>query len=570
MNIKFKFAITITIISLVVTIPFVLIIIASVNNLLTENADNIIISKNAEIANEINLKIEKSTQIVNTIAHTLLALKKEKKAYPQSITTILESNLINNPSLVGIWSVWEPLSWDTEFGNVQIPIYAPYWKKLKGKMTLDTLKSFNDSILGNYYQEPKKQRRTVIIPPTSYSIDNQKYIISSIVSPIILNNDFKAVVGIDFNYIFFQSVLNKFNLNRASSQVIYNSDGRILAHTDRKKIGDFVKNTETDLFYDSSFFFSQAIKESKTQKKTIFSEKLNQEITLFLTPIKIPKLASTMSIIISIPTKKLYAEIFLFNKKIVLFLIIGSIIFFIITFIYGHLLIKPINLAIEYIVEITKKNKKIEIKPNYKNLADERGVLFKSIENLQKNILYSKQKREKENEIAEWIRNGQSKLYDSMRGLFSVKDMSEKSLSFLCKYLDIQIGALYLHYEKTKYLKLSAAYSLTYDDNVNNFINIGEGLVGQAALDKKITSIENLESEYFYSSSSTLKILPKNIIILPFLLNNKVVGVLELGSYKKIEGKKFQLLESVLENIAIALNSAMITKKILRRRRSKR
>ena len=189
---------------------------------------------------------------------------------------------------------------------------------------------------------------------------------------------------------------------------------------------------------------------------------------------------------------------------------------------------------------------------------------------MHKNILHNNQKREKENEITEWIRNGQSKLYDSMRGLFSVKDMSEKILSFLCKYLDIQIGALYLHYEKTKYLKLSAAYSLTYDDNVNNFINIGEGLVGQAALDKKITSIENLESEYFYSSSSTLKILPKNIIILPFLLNDKVIGVLELGSYKKIDGKKLILLEGVLENIAIALNSAMITKKILRRRRTKR
>ena len=217
MNIKFKFAITVTIISLAVTIPFVLIIIYNVNNLLTNSSDNIIISKNAQIANEINLKIEKSSQITNSIAHALLALKKEKKAYPQIITTILESNLINNPSLVGIWSVWEPLNWDTELGTSQIPIYAPYWKKLKGKMSLDTLEDFNDSILGSYYQEPKKQRKTVIIPPTSYTIDGQEHIISSTVSPIILNNDFKGVIGIDFNYIFFQSALNKYNSNRAIS-----------------------------------------------------------------------------------------------------------------------------------------------------------------------------------------------------------------------------------------------------------------------------------------------------------------------------------------------------------------
>lgn len=570
MNFKLRFATTISLISLLITLPFILLISSNVNNLLMESADQQIISENNKIANEIKIKITNTKQLANSIAHSIVALKKKKKAYPQIITEILYANLINNPKLVGAWSVWEQYAWDKNDENTEITNYAPYWKNLNGKISLDTLVNFSDSLLGSYYLEPKKQRKTIVIPPTEYIIDNQKHIIASIASPLIFENDFKAVIGIDFDYIFFQSTLDNFNYNNAINQAISNSDGRILAHTDKTKIGTFIKETGTQLFSeDDLLVLSRAIKKSKSIKRIFFSKEQNEKLAVFVTPIEIPNLSSKISMLMSIPIKKLYAEKSLFNKQMVLYTILGIFLFFSASYFYSYLFVKPINRAIGYINSIGENgNAKIEQK--YNELKNEKGKLFQSIENMHSNLIEKEKKREKENNTAEWIRNGQSKLYNSMRGLFSVQDMSKNILSVLCKYLDIQIGALYLHYERTKYLKLSAAYSLTYDDNVSNFINIGEGLVGQAALDKKITSVENIKSEYFYSSSSTLKILPKNIIILPFLLNNKVIGVLEFGSYKKIDGKKLKLLKEVLENIAIALNSMMITKKILRHRRNKK
>lgn len=570
MNIKLRFALSISLISVLVTLPFVFLVMSSIDKLLIEKMDNETILHTHEITNDLNIKIEKSINLCNSIAYTFQALKKQKKAYPPIIKEILYSNLINNPELFGIWSIWEPNKWDTEINKVPVSVLAPYWRK--GIAEIDSLENFNDSENGFYYNEPKKLKKTIMIPPTNYKLNNkeEEIMLSSIVSPIMLKHKFLAVIGIDFTNDFFQSTLSRFNINNTVSQAIYNSEGVILAHSDKRKIGKSILQAEKSLFQDSLHFFANAIKKASKTKVSLYSKEFNQELTFFITPLKLNNLPSKISLITSISTKDLYAEEILLTKEIKRYLIIGFMLFFAFAYIYGYYLLKPIKLAIDYIVSVGSGNSQYKVTEKYRKLKDERGVLITSIEFLHQSMIKNEETQLKENQIAEWIRKGQSKLYDSMRGHFSINDMSKNILFFLCKYLDIQIGALYLHYEKTKYLKLSAAYSLTYDDNVNNFINIGEGLVGQAALDKKIVSIENMDSTYFYSSSSSLKILPKNIIILPFLLNEKVVGVLEFGSYKKIENEKLILLEGILENIAIALNSVMIAKKISRHRRSKK
>jgi hypothetical protein len=542
----------------------------SVNKYIFENEDNKIINQVTQITHELELKIANIEQIASTTAHSFIALKKEKKAYPESISEILHTNLINSPQLFGIWSIWEPHTWDTHTDSVHIQNFAPYWNKLENKIKLDTLLNYNDPILGQYYLEPKKNRKTTILPPTEYTIGKKKVILSSIVYPVFIENDLRAVVGVDFNYNFFQSILDKFSNYTTASMAIYNNDGRILAHSDHSKIGKFIGKEEKDFFYNEFDFLNHSLKNKEDIKITLFSKDLNERITVFLKPIVIKNYSGHYSLLISEQTSKLYANKINLNTKVIILLITSSIFYFVVIFFIINHFTKPLFLVLEYILNIADENTNLKIHKKYRKMNDVRGNILKSIEFMNQKLKEKQRITQEQNEIAEWIRVGQSKLYDSMRGIFSIKDMSENILFFLCKYLDIQIGALYLHYEKTKYLKLSAAFSLTYDDNVNNYINIGEGLLGQAALDNKIVALENVENDYFYSSSSTLKILPKYLIVLPFSLNKKVIGVLEFGSYEKIEGKKLKLLENTLENIAIALNSVMIANKISKHRKNKK
>lgn len=568
MSLKIRFAFTASVLGIIVTLPFILMIVTYVNKHNIEVADSKVYAEIDNLCNEMTIKLNAANTLSGSLANTFLSLKKQKKAYPGKMQNILYSQLANNPDLYGTWTVWEPYSVDFPKDSMPIEKFSPYWNKSTGEISLDTLEEYIDPINGRYYLEPKQNRKTVIFPPTEYIINGKPETVSSVVVPIINNNDFQGVVGVDFGYSFFQEILNHFAMISPYTVAVYSDNGKIIAHTDRDKIGKDLE-VEKKLLPNSINLYRKAVSEKKNLKHTGFSVKIGEKVNVYLKALNYPNLSGAISIAIIHETDKLYAENKRFNRKIVFFEFMGFMLFFLVMYFYGIFFLRPLNTAINYIMNVADGKTKFNINKTYNRLKDERGLLFNSISYMHNNLIKKEKKRKKENEIAEWIRNGQSRLYDSMQGVFSVKDMAENILSFLCKYLNVQIGALYLYYEKTKYLKLTASYSLTYDDNVENYINIGEGLVGQAALDKKIITLSDVESHYFYSSSSTLKILPKNLIILPFLMNNKVIGVIEFGSYEEITGKKLKLLENVLDNIAIALNSVMITKKILKRRRTK-
>jgi len=570
MNLKFRFAFSLSLIAILVVLPFVIIVASFVNELQMKEVDNEILAISEQVETQIQFKIEQTAQLATTLSHTFISLKKQKIAYPHSMSNILNNNIINRPNLFGIWSVWEPYCTDTEPDSVPLKNYSPYWNRANKEIEYETLSDFNDPVLGKYYLYPKQQQQVVILPPTSYLIMKKEFVLSSVVAPIMLDNDFQGVVGVDFNYDFFQDIITTVMSKTTFTFAIYNSSGLIMAHTDRSKIGKSVEIDEKTFFNDSITYFSNPNSNFKSLKTEGFSKETKEDIIEYIHPVKVNNSDNVFYILISDKKEKLYADKTMFNLKIAIFIGIVFLLFLMIVFIYGNVFLKPLNAAVEYIMDIANQTNEYEVKQKYLNLKDERGLLFDSITYMHKSLLQKEENRTKETQKAEWIKDGQNKLYDSMQGLFSVKDMSENILIFICKYLDVQIGAIYLHYEKTKYLKLAASYSLTIDDTVPNFINIGEGLVGQAALDKRIISVSDVDGEYFYSSSSTLKILPKYLIILPFIMNNKVIGVIELGSYEEIKGKKITFLENILDNIAIAINSVLITKKILKRRRTRK
>src|SRR5581483_3300426 len=67
------------------------------------------------------------------------------------------------------------------------------------------------------------------------------------------------------------------------------------------------------------------------------------------------------------------------------------------------------------------------------------------------------------------------------------------------------------------YLKLLASYAFRNRKNVSNRFSLGEGLVGQAALEKERILITSAPSDYVQIASGLGQALPTNIIVLPVL-----------------------------------------------------
>ncbi len=165
----------------------------------------------------------------------------------------------------------------------------------------------------------------------------------------------------------------------------------------------------------------------------------------------------------------------------------------------------------------------------------------------------------KENEDESWIKTGQSGLSDSMRGEQNVVQLAKSIIIYLSKYVHGEVGVLYLLEDKGEepLLKLTASYAYTRRKNLNKSFHLGEGLVGQAALEREtIVVTEASQEENFPVTSGTLVQTPRSIVVQPFVLNKKLVGVLEIGSMNHFTDHDLSLLKLVADNIAIAINSA--------------
>ncbi|MFK5970284.1 MAG: response regulator [Candidatus Marithrix sp.] len=164
-----------------------------------------------------------------------------------------------------------------------------------------------------------------------------------------------------------------------------------------------------------------------------------------------------------------------------------------------------------------------------------------------------------QNSIQNWIKNGQTSLNEIIQGEQEIFTTSKKIISFLTTYVDAQIGLFYLLKEEEgqQYLQLIASYAYIQDDKLINKLPLTEGLAGQAALEKKvILRIQTPEECPPIIVSGLARSLPKYILLLPFLYENKVKGVIEIGATATMTDIQRNFLEQIMPNIGIAINTA--------------
>ncbi len=239
---------------------------------------------------------------------------------------------------------------------------------------------------------------------------------------------------------------------------------------------------------------------------------------------------------------------------IIVIILLGTFFYFISSFISNNIS-KDILQILNNVKKISKGdfNTSIAI-----TSQDEIGEISSSINKMTISLKNAAAKNEKQ----DWLKTGQNKLNEKMRGDLDLVSLSRNIITYLAKYLNALIGAIYIIDEEDETLKLTATYAFTKRKSLNNKIKIGEGLVGQAAFEKQMISVTNMPDDYFRISSGLGDTKPRNIIVNPFALEDKLIGVVELGSIKEFSDQQMEFLNSIMESIAIGINSALSRNKM--------
>jgi signal transduction histidine kinase/CheY-like chemotaxis protein/CHASE3 domain sensor protein len=152
-----------------------------------------------------------------------------------------------------------------------------------------------------------------------------------------------------------------------------------------------------------------------------------------------------------------------------------------------------------------------------------------------------------------WIRSGQMGLSEQMQGDQSLDKLGGNLLGFLAGFVGAQVGAVYIA-EAGQYRRF-AAYAIPANDSVA-IVRPGDGLLGQAAKDKRALRVRDVPDGYLPISSAIGKGTPNELVVVPASIDGVVQAVVELGFFSATGADQRELLSRVVESIAVAVRAA--------------
>ena len=187
--------------------------------------------------------------------------------------------------------------------------------------------------------------------------------------------------------------------------------------------------------------------------------------------------------------------------------------------------------------------------------VEAQGELDELKNNLNQMIVNLKSTTEK-NAEQDWLKTNLAKFSRMMQGQKDLEAVSKLIMSELTPLVSAHHGAFYIMEDdnNTPVLKLIASYAYKERKHLGNRFYLGEGLVGQAALEKKPILLTNVPDDYIRISSGLGEAPPRNVIVLPVLFEGEVKAVIELASFLPFSQIHQLFLDQLAETVGVVIN----------------
>ncbi len=152
-----------------------------------------------------------------------------------------------------------------------------------------------------------------------------------------------------------------------------------------------------------------------------------------------------------------------------------------------------------------------------------------------------------------WVRAGQLGLSAELAGEQRLEVLGDKLMAFLARYLDAQVGAVYVAQQSS--FRRVAAYALAAE--AMPLLQPGDGLLGQAARDRRSLHVRDVPAGYLAVASATGGGAPGELLVAPAIVDGVVHAVLELGFFRRLLPADLELLDRVSEAMGVAVRAAI-------------
>jgi signal transduction histidine kinase/CheY-like chemotaxis protein/HAMP domain-containing protein len=163
------------------------------------------------------------------------------------------------------------------------------------------------------------------------------------------------------------------------------------------------------------------------------------------------------------------------------------------------------------------------------------------------------------NQEQDWLKSNLAKFTQMLQGQKDLNTVTRRILSELAQVVNAQQGMFYIleqdENEQNKKLKLFSGYAFNDEISINKEFSLGQGLVGQVAVQKERILLNNVPKDYIRISSGLGESSPASVIVLPVLFETEIKAVIELASFDEFSETHLDFLGQLTESIGIVLNT---------------
>ena len=226
----------------------------------------------------------------------------------------------------------------------------------------------------------------------------------------------------------------------------------------------------------------------------------------------------------------------------------------------SRLITRPIRRMAELMTRLAAHDHTIEIRQAERR--DEIGEIARA-------LLVFKQMAVETSEQT-WVKSHATEIASELQKVAGQREFGDRLTGILAPLLEAGVAVFYTYDEEQRDLELQGSYGYRERRHLSTRYALGEGLVGQCALERKPITLQDVPADYVRIHSATGEAPPTSVSVLPLLSRDKLMGVLELASFRHLTYAQENLLEELLPIAALSLENlgrALRTQELLRRTR---
>jgi len=169
-------------------------------------------------------------------------------------------------------------------------------------------------------------------------------------------------------------------------------------------------------------------------------------------------------------------------------------------------------------------------------------------------------------ERREWLQANLAEIVTKYQGVSAISKLAETFLAEMAHKTQSSFGAFYvreMHNSDVVFVKKAAFADAGDNVGIEQF-KLGQGLIGQCALEKRVFINHDISKDYRVIGTGLGEAQPKSVFIFPIIFEDEVIAVAELATMTSYTALQQELVKQVIETFGLTVNSILGRMEIVR------